>query len=127
MVGDASQVTSEAPFDLVTSFEALHDMGDPVATLRTARALLTADGNVLVADERMADAFTAPGDPVERFMYGWSVLHCLPATLAERRMEATGTVLRAPTVAHWAAEAGFTGFEVLPIDHPFWRFYRMHG
>jgi hypothetical protein len=51
----------------------------------------------------VADAFTAPGDLVERFMYGWSVLHCLPATLAERPVGATGTVLRAPTVARWAA------------------------
>jgi hypothetical protein len=102
-------------------------MGDPVATLRAAHALLTADGNVLVADERVADAFTAPGDPVERFMYGWSVLHCLPATMAERPMEATGTVLRVPTVARWAAVAGFAEFEVLPVDNPFWRFYRMHG
>ena len=72
-------------------------------------------------------AFTAPGDPVERFMYGWSVLHCLPATMAERPMEATGTVLRVPTVARWAAVAGFAEFEVLPVDNPFWRFYRMHG
>ena len=75
----------------------------------------------------MADTFTAPGDPVERFMYGWSVLHCLPATLAEHPIEATGTVLRTPTVGRWAAAAGFTGFEVLPIDNPFWRFYRMYG
>jgi SAM-dependent methyltransferase len=127
VVGDAAQVAAEEPFDLVTIFEALHDVGDPVGTLGTARALLAADGNVLVADERVADAFSAPGDPVERFMYGWSVLHCLPATLAEHPVEATGTVLRAPTVARWAAAAGFTGFEVLPIDNPFWRFYRLHG
>jgi SAM-dependent methyltransferase len=127
LVGDAAQVAPEAPFELVTVFEALHDMGDPVGALRTARALLAADGSVLVADERVADAFTTPGDPTERFMYGWSVLHCLPATLAERPVEATGTVLRAPTVARWAAAAGFTGFEVLPIDNPFWRFYRIHG
>jgi SAM-dependent methyltransferase len=127
VVGDAAQVASEAPFELVTVFEALHDMGDPVGALRAARGLLAADGQVLVADERVADAFTAPADPTERFMYGWSVLHCLPATLAERPVEATGTVLRAPTVARWAAAAGFTGFEVLPIDNPFWRFYRMHG
>jgi SAM-dependent methyltransferase len=125
VVGDAAQVDPAASFDLVTVFEALHDMGDPVGALRTARALLAADGNVLVADERVADAFTTSGDPVERFMYGWSILHCLPATLAERPVEATGTVLRAPTVARWAAAAGFTGFEVLPIDNPFWRFYRM--
>jgi SAM-dependent methyltransferase len=127
VVGDAAHVTAEAPFQLVTIFEALHDMGDPVGALRAARALLAADGTILVADERVADAFTAPGDPTERFMYGWSVLHCLPATLAERPVEATGTVLRAPTVARWADAAGFTGFEVLPIDNPFWRFYRLHG
>jgi hypothetical protein len=102
-------------------------MGDPVGALRAVRALLAADGSVLVADERVADAFATPGDPTERFMYGWSVLHCLPATLAERPVAATGTVLRAPTVARWAAAAGFAGFEVLPIDNPFWRFYRMHG
>jgi SAM-dependent methyltransferase len=125
VVGDAAQVDPAAPFELVTIFEALHDMGDPGGALRAARALLAPGGSVLVADERVADAFTTSGDPVERFMYGWSILHCLPATLAERPVEATGTVLRAPTVARWAAAAGFGGFEVLPIDNPFWRFYRM--
>ena len=127
VIGDAAQVAREAPFDLVTVFEALHDIGDPEGALRTARSLLADDGSILVADERVADTFTTPGDPVERFMYGWSILHCLPATLAERPVEATGTVLRASTVARWAAAVGFTGFDVLPIDNPFWRFYRMHG
>ena len=127
VVGDAAQVNVEARFDLVTVFEALHDMGDPEGTLRAVRGLLADDSSVLVADERVADTFTAPGDPTERFMYGWSILHCLPATLAEHPVEATGTVLRAPTVARWAAAAGFTRFEVLAIDNPFWRFYRMRG
>jgi SAM-dependent methyltransferase len=123
-VGDAAQLPS-GRFDLVTIFEALHDMGDPVRTLRAARAVLADGGSVLVADERVADTFTAPGDATERLMYGWSILHCLPATLAEDPVEATGTVLRAPTVERWAAAAGFTGFEVLAIDNPFWRFYRL--
>jgi SAM-dependent methyltransferase len=127
VVGDAAQVTSEDPFDLVTIFEALHDMGDPVGALRAARGRLAEGGSVLVADERVADAFTAPGDATERLMYGWSILHCLPATLAEDPVEATGTVLRAPTLARWAAAAGFTGFVVLAIDNPFWRFYRLRG
>ena len=126
-VGDAALVAQEASFDLVTVFEALHDMGDPVGALRAARGRLAGDGSVLVADERVADAFTAPGDAIERLMYGWSILHCLPATLAEDPVEATGTVLRAPTLARWAAAAGFTGFEVLAIDNPFWRFYRLRG
>ena len=117
----------EAPFDLVTIFEALHDMGDPVGALSAARERLADGGSVLVADERVADTFTAPGDATERLMYGWSVLHCLPATLAEDPVEANGTVLRAPTLARWAAAAGFAGFEVLAIDNPFWRFYRLRG
>jgi hypothetical protein len=127
VAGDAAHLPREAPFDLVTIFEALHDMGDPVGALRAARAVLAEGGSLLVADERVADAFTAPGDATERLMYGWSILHCLPAILAEDPVQATGTVLRAPTLAGWAAAAGFTGFEVLPIDNPFWRFYRLRG
>ena len=41
-------------------------------------------GAVLVVDERVADSFTAPGDDVERMMYGWSILLCLPTGLARR-------------------------------------------
>jgi SAM-dependent methyltransferase len=127
VVGDAARLPQEASFDLVTVFEALHDMGDPVGALRTARDRLADGGSVLVADERVADTFTAPGDTIERLAYGWSILHCLPATLAEDPVEATGTILRAPTLARWAAAAGFAGFEVLAIDNPFWRFYRLRG
>ena len=102
-------------------------MGDPVGALSAARERLADGGSVLVADERVADTFTAPGDATERLMYGWSILHCLPATLAEHPLEATGTVLRAPTLARWAAAAGFADFKVLAIDNPFWRFYRLRG
>jgi hypothetical protein len=37
----------------------------------------------------------------------------------------TGTVMRESTVQRYAGEAGFTGFEVLPIENDFWRFYRL--
>ncbi len=124
---DAADLPLEASFDVVTIFEALHDMGDPVGALRTARRLLTADGCVLVADERVADSFTAPGDDLERLVYVMSVLHCVPATLAERPVEVSGTALRASTVRRWASEAGFSRVEELPVDFPFWRFYRLHG
>lgn len=115
----------EGPFELVTIFEALHDMGDPVSVLRAARAVLAVGGAVVVADERVADTF-GPGaaDPIEQLMYGFSVLHCLPATMAESPVEATGTVLRAPTVRRWATAAGLE-CEVLPIENDFWRFYLM--
>jgi hypothetical protein len=37
----------------------------------------------------------------------------------------TGTAIRPETVRAYAAEAGFGRVEVLPIEHDFWRFYRL--
>ena len=122
---DAAHLPASETFDLVTVFEALHDMGDPVGALRAARAVLADGARVLVADERVADDFTAPGDAVERLNYALSVLHCLPATRAEDAVEANGTVLRAATVHRWSAAAGFGRVEELDIDFPFWRFYAL--
>jgi 2-polyprenyl-3-methyl-5-hydroxy-6-metoxy-1,4-benzoquinol methylase len=127
-IGDAAAVKPGdlgGSFDVVCIFEALHDMGHPVDALRALRGLLTPDGYFVVADERVADDFTAPGDFNERFMYAWSVLHCLPATMAESPSHATGTVMRAPTLQSYAAEAGYARCEVLDVDNPFWRFYRL--
>ncbi|HEY5879345.1 MAG TPA: class I SAM-dependent methyltransferase, partial [Nakamurella sp.] len=111
-------------YDLIAFFEALHDMGDPVAALSAARTFLAPGGAVLVADERVADVFTAPAGETDRLMYAASVLHCLPATMAESQDTANGTVLRASTVRAWAGEAGFIVTE-LPIEHLLWRFYRL--
>lgn len=122
---DAASLVSSGPYDLVCVFEALHDMARPVEVLAAARAALTADGAVLVVDERVADRFGAVGDPVERMMYGWSVLHCLPAARAEAPSAALGTVLRADTVRELAQAAGFATVEVLDIEHDFFRFYRL--
>jgi SAM-dependent methyltransferase len=109
-----------ARYDLACLFEALHDMGDPVAALRRIRAALAPGAPVLIADERIAEGLTAPADEVERFMYGWSVLHCLPATIDESDAVANGTVLREGTVRDWARQAGFRHVQTLPIDNDFW-------
>jgi SAM-dependent methyltransferase len=75
---DAGDPALAGRYDLVTVFEALHDMSRPVDALRTVRGLLAEGGSVLVMDERVAETFTAPGDTIERMMYGFSVLCCLP-------------------------------------------------
>jgi hypothetical protein len=58
-------------------------------------------------------------------MYGWSVVHCLPVSLAEQPSAALGTVLRADTVRRLAGEAGFDEVEILAIENDFFRFYRL--
>jgi SAM-dependent methyltransferase len=111
-------------YQLICIFEALHDMADPVAALRAARGLLAPGGAVLIGDERVAERFAAPGDLVERLNYGFSALHCLPATRAEGTAVEAGTVLRPGVVAGYAAKAGLR-CTVLPVEHDLWRFYRL--
>jgi 2-polyprenyl-3-methyl-5-hydroxy-6-metoxy-1,4-benzoquinol methylase len=114
-------------YDLVTAFECIHDLGNPVGVLRTMRRLAGEQGAVIVMDERVGDTFTAKGNEVEWMMYGWSVLHCLPVGMAEHQPSAaTGTVMRTDTLRRYAQEAGFQDVEVLPIDNFFFRFYRLH-
>jgi 2-polyprenyl-3-methyl-5-hydroxy-6-metoxy-1,4-benzoquinol methylase len=126
-VRDAADPGLAGRYDLVTCFEAVHDMARPVESLSGMRSLLADGGVVLIADERVADRFTAPGDEVERVMYGFSVFHCLAVGLEEQPSAATGTAMRADTLRRYAEEAGFTRFEVLPIENDFWRFYRLEG
>ena len=61
---------------------------------------------------------------VERH-YGWSVLHCLTVAMLEEDSAGTGTAIRADTVRAYADAAGFTSVVELPIEHDFWRFYRL--
>ena len=110
-------------YDLVTIFEALHDMSYPVDVLRAARGLLGDGGMMLIGDERTQEEFTAPASEVERLYYGFSVFHCLPVGMVGEGAAGTGTVIRAETVKRYAEEAGFSSCEVLPIEHDFWRFY----
>jgi SAM-dependent methyltransferase len=126
-VQDASDPGLEGAYDLVTIFEALHDMARPVEALRAARGLLAEGGSVIVGDEKVAEAFSVPGDELERLNYGFSVLHCLAVGREDEHSAATGTVIRPHTVREYASEAGFAEVEVLPIEHDFWRFYRLSG
>jgi len=122
---DAADPALAGRYDLVTIFEALHDMAQPVPVLRAVRELLAPGGAVLVADERVAEHFTAPGDETERLMYGYSIVMCLPNGLADRPSVGTGTVLRPNAIEQMARDAGFSRMTILPIAHDTFRFYRL--
>lgn len=124
-VRNAAEPQLAGRYDAAMLFEALHDMARPVEALAAARALLADGGCLIVGDERVAETFTAPGDEVERLMYGFSILHCLPASRTETPSAATGTVMRPATLRAYAAEAGFARVDVLPIENDMWRFYRL--
>ena len=120
---DAGDPDLSGRYDLVTLFEALHDMSHPVEVLKTLRAMLAPAGCVFVADENTAECFSPDAGDTERLHYGFSVLHCLPVGMLGDNPAGTGTVMRPDAVRRFAAQAGFAQFEILPIDDKFWRFY----
>jgi SAM-dependent methyltransferase len=113
------------PYDLVTAFECLHDLPRPVPALAAMRRLAGPAGTVLVADMKAAPRFTAPGDDVERLLYGFSLLICLPDSMSTPGSTATGTVLRPGTLRDYAIRAGYTRIDTLPVEHDLWRFYHL--
>ena len=123
---DGASIGNEGPYDLAIVIESIHDMAQPVEVLEGIRGSLAPDGTLIVADEKVAESFTAPGDEVERLMYGFSFLVCLPSGLSEQPSAATGTVMRPDTLRRYASQAGFRGVEVIDaIQHDFLRFYRL--
>jgi ubiquinone/menaquinone biosynthesis C-methylase UbiE len=125
VAADAAEVGAYGPFDAIVVLEALHDMARPVEALRAAHKSLAEGGCVVVVDERVQAEFTAPGDLLERMMYGWSITHCLPTQRAEEPSAAIGTVLRSSHVAALAEEAGFTRVDEPDVDAGFFRVYRL--
>jgi 2-polyprenyl-3-methyl-5-hydroxy-6-metoxy-1,4-benzoquinol methylase len=124
-VVDAADPGLPGRYDLVTIFEALHDMARPVDALRAARAMLAEGGSVVIADERVEDEFTAPAPDRDRRAYGWSVVSCLPSVMGDPGTAATGAALRPATLAGYATAAGFRHTEALGVEADDWRFYRL--
>ena len=110
-VADAD--TTEGSYDLVTAFECIHDMPRPVEALRAMRTMVAPGGAVIVMDERAEERFTAPASDVDRFLYGFSLLVCLPDGLSHEASVGTGTVMRPATFERYAMEAGFARVEIL--------------
>lgn len=121
--GDA--VGEKGSFDVVTLFECVHDMSDPVGVLGSVHELVKPDGHVVVMDEAVADAFGDSTDEVERLMYGFSLFVCLPDGMSHEGSLGTGTVMRPSKLEEYARAAGFSGISVLPIENDLWRFYEL--
>jgi 2-polyprenyl-3-methyl-5-hydroxy-6-metoxy-1,4-benzoquinol methylase len=125
-LSDVGSLSQAGQYDLVTAFECIHDMPDPVRVLKAMRRMANEQGMVIVMDERTGETFeAAEATEIERLLYGFSVFHCLPAGRVESPSVATGTVMRPATLRGYAQEAGFRDIDILPLENDFFTFYRM--
>src|SRR3546814_14064249 len=69
-------------YDLVTVFDALHDMGDPVGAARRVREMLKADGIFMILEPSAGDSLAETMHQAGRLSFAASPLHCTPGNLA---------------------------------------------
>jgi 2-polyprenyl-3-methyl-5-hydroxy-6-metoxy-1,4-benzoquinol methylase len=125
-VRDIQDLTTYAgAYDLITFFECLHDLPHPVDALVAARQALAPGGTVLVMDENVDESLIAPGDEAQRFFAAASVIWCTPQGRMDGDSDVIGAVMRPTKLREIAGAARFTTVETVPIEHPFWRFYRL--
>ena len=97
-------------FDLVTTFDALHDMGDPVGAARHVRQALAEDGTWMVVEPMAGDRVEDNLTPVGRAYYGFSTLLCTPASLSQEVGLAIGTQAGPARIRDVVTTGGFTRF-----------------
>jgi SAM-dependent methyltransferase len=112
-------------WDLVSTFDVMHDLPDPVAAMRHIRAALAEGGTYLMVEPKVGDDLeTNLGNPFARMFYGISCLHCVPQSLAQGGA-GLGACWGEKRARALAAEAGFTRFERLGIRTAGLAFYAL--
>ena len=97
-------------YELVTMFDCLHDMGDPVGAARHVLRTLAPDGTWMIVEPAAGDNVEDNLNPVSRAYYGFSTLLCTPASLSQDVGLALGAQAGPASIARVVAEAGFSRF-----------------
>jgi SAM-dependent methyltransferase len=97
-------------FDLVATFDCLHDMGDPVGAARHIRQALSEDGTWLIVEPFAGDTVADNLNPVGRAYYGFSNFLCVPNALSQPGGYSLGAQAGEPAIGRVVRDAGFTRF-----------------
>jgi SAM-dependent methyltransferase len=103
---DASEL-KPGPYDLITMFDCLHDMGDPDAAAQTARRALRADGTLMLVEPAAGDSVEDNLHPLGRVFYAASTLVCTPCSLAQPGGKALGAQAGPARLTKLLTSAGF--------------------
>ena len=112
-------------YDVITTFDVVHDAIDPRGLLRTIRQALHSDGRYVCLDINCAEHLEGNAGPLGSLFYGVSVLYCMTTSLAGHG-EGLGTVgLPAGKVHELCKEAGFSSVRRVPLENPFNNLYEV--
>jgi len=100
----------DGSYDLVTMFDCLHDMGDPVGAARHVLSSLNRDGTWMIVEPNAGDQMEENLNPVGRAYYGFSTLLCTPASLSQEVGLALGAQAGEAKIRGVVEDGGFTSF-----------------
>ena len=106
----SAQTFNGGPYDLVTSFDCLHDMGDPLGAARHIREMLAPDGTWMVVEPYAGSSVTDNLNPVGRVYYSFSTFLCVPNALSQEGGYSLGAQAGEEPIRRLTADAGYTGF-----------------
>jgi 2-polyprenyl-3-methyl-5-hydroxy-6-metoxy-1,4-benzoquinol methylase len=106
----SAQAFSGTGYDLVATFDCLHDMGDPVGAARHIRQALDADGTWLIVEPLAGDTLADNLNPVGRVYYSSSTFVCVPNARSQPGGYALGAQAGQTAIRQVAERAGFTRF-----------------
>ena len=105
----SAQTFGGGPYDLVTSFDCLHDMGDPLGAARHIREMLAPDGTWMIVEPAAGGNVTDNLNPVGRVYYSFSTFLCVPNALSQDGGYSLGAQAGEEPIRRLAADAGYTG------------------
>jgi ubiquinone/menaquinone biosynthesis C-methylase UbiE len=105
-----AQSFSGGPFDVVTTFDALHDMGDPLGAARHVLSQLAPDGTWMIVEPAAGDSVGDNLNPVGRVYYSFSAFLCVPSALSQEGGYSLGAQAGEEPIRRLVTDAGFTRF-----------------
>ncbi|MEP6665830.1 MAG: class I SAM-dependent methyltransferase [Nocardioidaceae bacterium] len=99
------------PYDLVSTFDCLHDMGDPLRAARHIRSQLAPDGTWMIVEPYAGDSVAENLNPVGRVYYSASTFLCVPNALSQEGGYSLGAQAGEEPIRRLADDAGFSRFQ----------------
>jgi len=106
----SAQTFGGGPYDLVTTFDCLHDMGDPIGAARHIREMLAADGTWMVVEPAAGNSVADNLNPVGRVYYCFSTFLCVPSALSQDGGYSLGAQAGEESIRRLATDAGYSRF-----------------
>lgn len=123
VASDATHLPGEARYDLIFTFDAVHDQAQPATVLANIRRLLKPGGVYLMQDiDSASDVADNLDRPLAPFIYTISCMHCMTVSLAQGG-DGLGAAWGEQLALAMLKDAGFASIETHRLDHDIMNLY----